>query len=103
MKKYITGKLSIVDVVSYLEPFLIYTDNLTYLQYVEIVTFIDSEISKYNKDYTKRSQIMKQLKFMKQVNINFTNVYNIISMLDDETVQQAVFDKYNVEINKEYM
>jgi len=103
MKKYITGKLSIVDVVSYLEPFLIYTDNLTYLQYVEIVTFIDSEISKYNKNYTKRSQIMKQLKFTRQDNINFKNAYNIISMLDDDTVQQTVFDKYNVEINKEYM
>ena len=45
MKKYITGKLSIVEVVSYLEPFLIYTDDLTYRQYVEITDFINSKIS----------------------------------------------------------
>jgi hypothetical protein len=37
MKKYIVGKLSIVDVVSYLEPFLIYTDDLTYKQYEDII------------------------------------------------------------------
>jgi hypothetical protein len=44
MKKYITGKLSIVDVVSYLEPFLVYTDDLTYMQYKEITRFIDDKI-----------------------------------------------------------
>jgi hypothetical protein len=43
MKKYITGRLSIVDVVAYLEPFMIYTDDLTYMQYVEITNFIDPE------------------------------------------------------------
>jgi len=48
MKKYIKGKLSIVDVVGYLEPFLIYTNDLTFKQYSEIVEFIDSKISEYN-------------------------------------------------------
>ena len=45
MKKYITGKLSIVDVVGYLEPFLIYPDDLTYSQYVDITKFISEKIS----------------------------------------------------------
>ena len=48
MKKYITGKLSIVEVVSYLEPFLVYSDDLTYMQYVEIIDFISEKISDYN-------------------------------------------------------
>ena len=39
MKKYITGKLSVKDVVSYLEPFLVYTDDLTYMQFKEINQF----------------------------------------------------------------
>ena len=50
--KYINGKLSIVDVVGYLEPFLIYTDDLTYNQYKEIVEFIDSKISESNGTYS---------------------------------------------------
>jgi hypothetical protein len=36
MKKYITGKLSVKDVVGYMEPFLVYTDDLTYMQFKEI-------------------------------------------------------------------
>ena len=51
MKKYITGKLSIVEVVSYLEPFLIYSDDLTYMQYVEIIDFINEKISEFNKKF----------------------------------------------------
>ena len=50
MKKYITGKLSIIDVVSYLEPFLIYPDDLTFKQYKDITEFIDEKISNYNKN-----------------------------------------------------
>ena len=61
MKKYITGKLSIVDVVSYLEPFLVYTDDLTYMQYKEIVEFIDEKISEQNKKFVERSKIFKMI------------------------------------------
>ena len=49
IKKYIIGKLSIVDVVGYLEPFNIYSNNLTYLQYKAITEFIDNKISNFNK------------------------------------------------------
>jgi len=35
VKKYIKGRLSLVDVISYLEPFMIYSIDLTYLQYKE--------------------------------------------------------------------
>ena len=61
MKKYITGKLSIVEVVSYLEPFLVYADDLTYMQYKEIVEFIDTRISEYNKKFIERSRIFKMI------------------------------------------
>jgi hypothetical protein len=44
VKKYIKGKLSLVDVVSYLEPFLIYPIDLTYSQYNEINYFIVQKI-----------------------------------------------------------
>jgi hypothetical protein len=62
MKKYITGKLSIVDVISYLEPFLVYTDDLTYKQYEEIIKFISDEISEYNKRYVERSNAFMSFK-----------------------------------------
>ena len=48
MKKYIKGKLSITKVVEYLEPFLIYTDDLTYMQYTEMSQFVKEKINEYN-------------------------------------------------------
>jgi hypothetical protein len=62
MKKYITGKLSIVEVVSFLEPFLVYSDNLTYMLYKDIIRFIDEKISEYNKNLVGNFKIFLELK-----------------------------------------
>ena len=103
MKKHMSGKLSIVAVVSYLVPFLIYPDNLTYMQYVDIVTFIDGAISLHNKNFIDRAQSMHQLKYIKKNPINFENVYNIISMLKQANVRKEVFDKYDITIDNQNM
>lgn len=62
MKKYIHDKLSIVDVVSYLEPFLIYPDDLTFMQYKEIVQFIDEQISNHHRHFVEHSKLYMTLK-----------------------------------------
>lgn len=101
MKKYITGKLSIVDVVSYLEPFLIYTDNLTYMQYTEIVGFIDIEISKYNKLFIERSRLLPMLKKAKSAPLIFASAYSIISIISaNNNIQEEVFQGYDIDIDK---
>jgi hypothetical protein len=82
MKKYITGKLSIIDVVGYLEPFLIYTDDLTFNQYKEIVEFIDSKISEYNKNMIEYSRIFKTLATIRQNPIFPAKAFTIIEIID---------------------
>ena len=99
MKKYITGKLSIVDVVSYLEPFLVYTDHLTYKQYVEIINFIDTKISHYNTNFIERSRIFSILKRMKSSELIPTKAYSIINILNDKT-KEEVFQDYGIQIDK---
>ncbi len=101
MKKYIVGKLSIVDVVSYLEPFLIYTDDLTFMQYREIVEFINQEISKYNKGFVERSRIFKMLGQTKaRQNIIPAKAFSIIEILNrglrNEVINEG-YDMYNPE------
>ncbi len=81
MKKYINGKLSIVDVVGYLEPFLIYTDDLTFNQYVEIVTFIDAKISEYNKHMIEFSRIFKGLSSIRQQPLVNAKAFDIIEII----------------------
>jgi len=94
MKKYIVGKLSVVDVVSYLEPFLIYTDSLTYMQYSTIVEFIDKEISSYNKKINERSRAFGLLRNI-QGKLSFSGAYSIVTILKQNEAQ--VFDAYNID------
>ena len=81
MKKYIKGKLSIVDVIGYLEPFLVYTDDLTFKQYEEIVNFIDLKISEYNKDMIQFSKIFKTLSTIKQLPIVKSKAFSILILI----------------------
>jgi hypothetical protein len=65
VKKYIKGRLSLVDVINYLEPFMIYPIDLTYMQYKEINTFIIDKIREYNRVYREYSMGFASLKYVK--------------------------------------
>ena len=91
VKKYIKGKLSIVDVVSYLEPFLIYADDLTYKQYQEIVSFIDEKISAYNKSMIEFSRIFKLLVSIKESKPINSKAFSIIELIN-RNLRDEVFE-----------
>ena len=101
MKKYIHGKFSIIDVVSYLEPFLIYTDNLTYQQYRDIIGFINEKISEYNKNFIERSKLFYSLKNMNMTvkTMPFASfpVVNIVSDKNNKRIE--LFDDYDIDID----
>jgi len=101
MKKYINGKFTLVDVVSYLEPFLIYTNNLTYQQYRDIIKFIDEKISLYNKNFTEKSKSFYSLKNLnmssKIIPLEAFPVVNIVN--DKNSVRRELFDDYDIDID----
>jgi hypothetical protein len=102
MKKYITGKLSIVEVVGYLEPFLIYTDDLTYKQYVEINNFISEKISEYNKNFIERTRAFSQLTNTGKIELIFKNAYSIISIIESKNnLRDEVFESYDITIGND--
>ena len=94
MKKYIIGKLSIVNVVSYLEPFLIYSDDLTYMQYKEITQFIDEQISQYNKKYIERSRLFKSLSSLTSDQLIYSSAFSIIDIIDKTLKDEVFFEGY---------
>jgi len=99
MKKYINGKLSIIDVVSYLEPFLIYTDDLTYMQYKEIIKFIDEKISEFNKKYIERSRLFQSLSKFVKPQIVLNNAFSIISIIEQKNgFRDDIFHYYDIPI-----
>ena len=101
MKKYITGKFSIIDVVGYLEPFLIYTDNLTYQQYRDIISFINEKISEYNKNFIERSKLFYSLKNMNMsAKLMPFSAYPVVNIVSDKNgKRRELFDDYDIDVD----
>ena len=53
IKKYVKGAISFIDVLSYLEPFLIYQDDITYKQYEVIQKFLETKTTDFKKRLAK--------------------------------------------------
>ena len=101
MKKYINGKLSIIDVVSYLEPFLIYSDDLTYMQYKEITKFIDEKISEFNKKYIERLRLFQNLIKNNKSQITINSAFPILSeIVVNDGLREEIFNHYDIPINE---
>ena len=95
MRKYIHGKLSIHNIVSYLEPFLIYTDDLTYKQYQDMSHFLYEKISEYNKQYVEKS---KEFSFFKTIEKSYSKPKNasaITGLLTDVKDSSIILQHYN--------
>ena len=90
MKKYIIGKLSVKDVVGYLEPFLVYTDDLTYMQFKEINQFLEVKISEYNKKFIERSKAFSIIKRIDTFSHKVSN-NKILGLLLNPRTQKEVF------------
>jgi len=100
MKKYINGKLSIIEIISYLEPFLIYTDDLTYKQYTEIIKFIDEKISNYNKNIIELSRIFKIILTIKSNNIITTKAFSLIEIINKQLKDEVLETGYQLLLPK---
>lgn len=94
IKKYIKSGLSLVSITQYLQPFMIYTDDLTYMQYNDMNEFIVEEISKYNKRYIQRkslfSSIGNRIGQMTQTTLNFNELRTLLER--QPGIEEIVFD-----------
>jgi hypothetical protein len=100
IKKYIHGKLSVIDVVGALEPFLIYMDDITFKQYEEINKFIADRISAYNKRFVERNRDFSLLKRFSKESERPTNAI-LKGLIEDRRISSEVFDKYGLDVKGE--
>lgn len=61
VKKHINGTLSMNAVLSYMEPFLVYQRDLSFMQYQEITEFISEKITDWKKNYVTKKRDYEQL------------------------------------------
>jgi len=101
MKKNINGKLSLKDVTETLEPFLIYTSDLTYMQYKDINSFLYQKISEYNKNFIEKSKFFSNIKKIGANISNSPNFNSLNQIINDSEYHKQVIDDYhnnNVEV-----
>jgi hypothetical protein len=105
VKKYIKGRLSLVDVVNYLEPFMIYPIDLTYMQYKEINSFIFNKIKEYNSKFKEYSMAFSSLRYTKiqdKKETIFSNpLFELMTLNTQQNkLREEVIKKYGFEPNK---
>jgi hypothetical protein len=101
VKKYIKGRLSLVDVVNYLEPFMIYPIDLTYMQYREINSFIYEKIKEYNSKFKEYSMAFSSLRYSKYQSKGTKDVYTFQNSLFE--ILDSKSDLDNLSLKKEIM
>ena len=109
VKKYIKGRLSLVDVVNYLEPFMIYPIDLTYMQYREINKFLYDKIKDYNIKFKEYGMVFSSLRYTKYQSKTgkdkntfiFSNpLFDMLSPINnkrDQELNTIVFQEYGFE------
>lgn len=92
VKKYITYNTSFENILSYLEPFLIYRDDLTFMQYNDIKEYITENITNLYKNIANNEIKINILR-----NIVVPKVFTSKLVFDlFETLEQNIVTNYNI-------
>ena len=94
VKKHIHGKLSLVSVINYLQPFLIYLDDISFKQYEEIKEFVELKILDYKKSYIANKEVFSKLSSLKESFLYETMFYKILTGKSD--IAKTVLQEYGL-------
>lgn len=100
MKKYINGRLSFVSIVNYLQPFLIYIDDISFKQYEEITAYIEQKINEYKKHFVENKEVFNKLSLVSPGSFFYESIlYKILKGKND--ISDTIFNEYGFS-NKDY-
>jgi hypothetical protein len=92
VKKYIKGKLSMSNLITYLEPFMIYSNDLTYMNYKEIDKFIKEKIREYNSKYVEYRRAFSVIKSFKSPKTIPSPIFEIFN--NNIAIKNKIFGAY---------
>lgn len=100
IKKYIHGKLSFISVVNYLQPFLIYIDDISFKQYEEITDYIEQKINEYKKQFSINKEMFNKLTTLSTGSFLYETVlYKLLKGRND--IADLIFNEYGIS-NKDF-
>lgn len=88
INKYIHGTLSPQNAILYLEPFMIYSNHLTFTQYKNISEFVKNKIYEYNDLFAKYEEIFNMIKKNTNENVFKSNLYSLLNNLKPEEIKK---------------
>ena len=92
-KKYITNNLSIYEILKYMEPFMIYQNDITFKQYQDFIGFIKSEINTVKSNFVNNNKSLNNLT-AKSANYK-SDLLNIL-FRNDSNIYDEVIEVYNI-------
>ena len=99
VKPYINGKLSIFNVLSYLEPFMIYQKDLSFKQYETINEFIAEKIVEFKQHYFARAKEFNTLANYRGI-YSVTTVPNLVRLFEArQELRETVLLAYGIDIS----
>ena len=94
VKKFIKGRLSVYDVLKYMEPFMIYQKDISFQQYKEIVDFIQEKINEYKKNYVIKE---REYSILAQNLSKRDNPTILKLLLSDKQLMTQVEESYGID------
>jgi hypothetical protein len=94
MRQYIHGRLTLQDVLAFIEPFLIYQEDLNVKQYDEIVKFLYERVLEYKRNYATNYRKFGRLRAF-HYNVRYMGVSMIYKLIATGRMMDAdVFKAY---------
>jgi len=96
VQKYNTNKMSLYDYVSKLEPFFIYTSDLSYKQYNDIRFYVKEQIQQYKINFEKNYNHFLNIKKTLQSDNELTN--NILHLINEKNISitDSFYQNYRI-------
>jgi hypothetical protein len=93
IKETVRGQLSVEGILKYLEPFMIYSNTLTYEPFRQMSTFISSAISDNQVQLKKARDAVSKMRRTRRDPITYKNVlYNIFD--EEPSLKSSIFGEY---------
>ena len=93
LRKYIKNKMSFVEIVKELEPFLIYSDDIMFNQFKEIRYYIKNKMVEYIKHNEERAEKFRNISIIKDSNRPLNFIENIF--LNDDKMGDLFESAYS--------
>ena len=94
MRQYIHGRLTLQDVLAFIEPFLVYQEDLNVKQYDEIVAFLYERVLEYKRNYATNFRKFGRLRAF-HYNVRYMGVSMLYKLIVSGRMMDAdVFKAY---------